>query len=78
MQLEELARRLRQRYDSAKRNETVCQVILFGIEYHEDIYDSGAFVHEIVSAAGLPNGYVSEVCKGIRLAEYVALKEKGK
>lgn len=74
MELEEWGKRLRDQYEAAKRNEAVCQVILFGIEYSQEIQQSGYLLREIVDSAGLPGGYLAELSKGIKLARYVEMK----
>ena len=66
------ADRLERMYDKAAKGEKTTQIHLFGIKYAEDIADLN--VGSIVKAAGLPDSYVTEVHKGLRLARYVALK----
>ena len=41
----ELANKLRNMYDSARRNEAVCQINLFGIMYAKDIRDGDRKAH---------------------------------
>ncbi len=60
----ELAKILRERYDSAKRNEATKQVHLFGIEYGQMIKENGYKVLDIVSLAGMDKGYATELSKG--------------
>ncbi len=72
MTLEELGIVLKQRYDTAKRNESAMQVHLFGIEYGEEIKKSGYKIYEIVLQVGLDKGYVAEVSKGVKLSGVVA------
>ncbi len=75
MTQKELAEILRQRYDSAKRNEASMAVHMFGIEYGELIKKLGYKVSEIVSMAGMEHGYASEVSKGIKLSSVVERKQ---
>ena len=71
MMEEELARILREKYDSAKCKEISLQVHLFGIEYGELIKEKGYKVSKIVEMAGLEKGYIPEVSKGVKLSSYV-------
>jgi len=73
----ELANKLRNMYDSARRNEAVCQIHLFGIMYARDILDSGYSLKHIVELSGIGKGYLTEISKGIKLSKYVVLKERG-
>lgn len=74
MMEEELARILREKYDSAKCKEISLQVHLFGIEYGEVIKEKGYKVSKMVEMAGLEKGYISEVSKGVKLSSYVVLR----
>lgn len=71
----ELANKLRNMYDRAKRNEVVCQINLFGIMYAKDIQDGGYSLKHIVELSGISKGYLTEISKGIKLSKYVVLKE---
>ena len=72
----ELAALLRAMYDGAKRNEAACQVHLFGIKYAKELQECGCPLKEIVQLSGISMGYLSEVSKGVKLAQYVELKER--
>ena len=72
----ELAALLRAMYDGAKRNETACQVHLVGIKYARELQECGCPLKEIVQLSGISMGYLSEVSKGVKLAQYVELKER--
>lgn len=72
----ELAALLRAMYDGAKRNEAACQVHLFGIKYVKELQECGCPLKEIVQLSGISMGYLSEVSKGVKLAQYVELKER--
>ena len=71
----ELAARLREMYDGAKRNEAACQVHLFGIKYAKELQERGCPLKDIVQQSGISMGYLSEVSKGVKLAQYVELKK---
>lgn len=72
----ELAALLRAMYDGAKRNEAACQVHLFGIKYAKELQECGCPLKEIVQLSGISMGYLFEVSKGVKLAQYVELKER--
>ena len=72
----ERAALLRAMYDGAKRNEAACQVHLFGIKYAKELQECGCPLKEIVQLSGISMGYLSEVSKGVKLAQYVELKER--
>lgn len=72
----ELAARLRDMYNGAKRNEAACQVHLFGIKYAKELQACGCPLKEIVQQSGISMGYLSEVSKGVKLAQYVELKKQ--
>ena len=65
----ELAALLRAMYDGAKRNEAACQVHLFGIKYAKELQECGCPLKEIVQLSGISMGYLSEVSKGVKLAQ---------
>ena len=71
----QLAAELRRMYDGAKRNEAACQVHLFGIRYAEELQQDQ--IKRILKLSGLSSGYLSEISKGIKLAQYVTLREGG-
>ena len=71
----ELAARLREMYDGAKRNGAACQVHLFGIKYAKELQECGCPLKDIVQQSGISMGYLSEVSKGVKLAQYVELKK---
>ena len=67
----ELAALLRAMYDGAKRNETACQVHVCGIKYARELHECGCPLKESVQRSGISMGYLSEVSKGVELAQYV-------
>ena len=70
MQIERLARILKQSYDQAPAQNKSLAVCLFGIRYADEI---GKSTNSIVTIAGIGK-YDPEVRKGIKLATYVTLK----
>ena len=59
-------------YLDAQDKESVTMIHLFGIRHAEDIKKSGSSVTKIVKMSSIPNSYVTEVHKGMRLAKFVA------
>ncbi len=74
MEAEALALLLRQAYDRAGRNETACQIHLFGIQYATELKACGCPLRQIVQLSGISMGYLPELSKGVKLAGYVQLK----
>lgn len=72
----ELAQKLRDMYESAKRNEASCQVHLFGIMYAEEIKNSGCTSKRLIELSGINKGYQPEISKGIKLSQYVVPKRQ--
>jgi len=68
----ELASILTWMYFDAKDKESVTMIHLFGIRHADDIKRCGSSVSKIVKMSSIPNSYVTEVHKGMRLAKYVA------
>ena len=68
---EELGQKLREMYDTAKRNEAACQVHLFGIIYGREIRERRFAARNIIQTAGISLGYTAELSKGIKLSKYV-------
>ena len=60
-------------YIEAKDGESVSMIHLFGIRYAEDIRHCGRSVTELVNRSSIPNSYVTEVHKGMKLAKFVKL-----
>ena len=76
MTKEEMAKELKERYESANINEATMQIHLFGIEHGAEIKKKRYKAKDIVSKAGLGSGYVAELSKGIKLSDKVVSKEK--
>jgi hypothetical protein len=64
---ETLGQMLKTMYDNAEKGKQVLSIHLFGIEYGHIITANNVRVPEIVSIAGLPTSYVTEVSKGISI-----------
>lgn len=74
MGAKELADLLGDAFRSASRNDRVRDVNLFGIRYAADLENCGMGCRELTRLAGLPEGYASELAKGMRLASMVTLR----
>lgn len=72
MTTEELTRALRDAVLGAEEGNKVVAIHLFGIRYAEAL--DGRNLTELVDRAGLGKSWVTEIRKGVRLAEFVALK----
>ncbi len=68
----ELASILTWMYLDAKDKESTAMIHLFGIRHAEGIKKCGSSVSKIVEMSSVPNSYVTEVHKGMKLAKYVA------
>ena len=71
---QELADELARMYCNACKNYQVAMIHLFGITYANQLRDSEESIRSIVQRSGIRDSYVTEVNKGIRLAEFVVLK----
>ena len=70
MNVSEAARRLREQYDVGKRvGKATTAIHLFAVQHADAL--SGLPIREVVQQAGIRDSYVTEINKGIRLAEYV-------
>lgn len=72
MTTEELTRALRDAVLGAEDGNKVVAIHLFGIRYAEAL--DGRNLTELVDRAGLGKSWVTEIRKGVRLAEFVTLK----
>lgn len=70
----ELGTILKSMYDNALEKEKSTNIHLFGIKYADIIRDSKYKPIDIVRAAALPESYVVEINKGIKLSKYVIPK----
>jgi len=72
MHTSDLAAIFEKRYHNAEKGEAVVAIHLFGIEYADHL--DGHSLKEICTLANVPASYVTEIHKGIRLAEFVIMK----
>ena len=70
MNVSEAARRLREQYDAGKRvGKATTAIHLFAVQHADAL--AGLPIGEVLRQAAMPDSYVTEIHKGIRLAEYV-------
>ena len=75
MEFQELADILRGAYEAAPEGEKVVRIVLFGIEYAEEL---GIFSpNRVARAADIPPSYYTEINRGRSVAKYVELKKAG-
>lgn len=77
MTLKELGEKLNEMYNSRK-GEAVVMIHLFGVKYAEEIKASGYSKKDIIKAAKISESYVTELTKGVKMAEYVIPKDTKK
>lgn len=73
MQTYELSYILKDMYDSATRDKTT-MIHLFAIKYAKELQDNNIQLKELLKNAGMPESYVTEINKGLRLSKYVEIK----
>lgn len=71
----ELGQKLKTMYNEAPRGDQVAFIHLFGIMFADALSNDRLSKREILKTAGLPESYQTEISKGIRLAQYVTVKE---
>ena len=76
MNNKELGGKLREMYTNASKGEAVAMIHLFGIKYAAEINNSECSKKEIIKASGISDSYLTELTKGVKLAEYVILKDQ--
>ncbi|MBQ3407102.1 MAG: hypothetical protein IJH11_07665 [Lachnospiraceae bacterium] len=69
--------KLRLVYQNSERSVKVRNVNLFAIHFADRIRKEEPDLHKFVKRSGLPPGYVNEVSKALRIAEYVILSDSG-
>jgi hypothetical protein len=74
MNIKELGGKLREMYTNAPKGGAVAMIHLFGIKYAEEINKSEHSKKDIVKASGISESYLTELTKGVKLAEYVTPK----
>lgn len=76
MDKQELGAILAQRYNQRKKGYANCAIILFGIEYAKEINNGGYKPNDIIKASQIGKNYSADLGKGIKLADFVAIKDK--
>ncbi len=71
MNIKELGLKLREMYVDAPKGDSVAMIHLFGILYAKEINDIENSKKEIIEASGISKSYITELSKGIKLAEFV-------
>ena len=74
MNEKELAKILKNVYESARCKEISVRIHLFGIQYGQIIKEKGFKISKIVEMSGIEKGYIPEISKGVKLSEYVVMK----
>ena len=69
--------KLRRVYQNSERSVKVRNVNLFTIYFADQIRKEVPDLHRFIKKSGLPPGYVNEVSKCLRIAEYVTLNAQG-
>lgn len=73
MNVEEAAKILRRAYRRAPKGKKSTGLHLFGIKYADELSDVD--LNQLIKKAGIRDSYYAEIRKGIRLSEYVNLKD---
>lgn len=73
MTVNELGTKLREMYETKGANKTT-MIHLFGVIYGTEMEKAGIKPIEVINAAQMSESYVTEINKGIRLAQYVVLR----
>lgn len=73
MNIDEAAKILRRAYRRAPEGRQATALHLFGIKYADDL--ASMPLKQLVEKAGIRDSYYAEIRKGIRLSEYVNLKD---
>ena len=74
MTLNELAGKLSEMYNNAPKGDAVAMIHLFGIRYASEIKESEYSKKDIIKQSGISTSYLTELTKGVKLAEYVKPK----
>ena len=74
MTLNELGTKLNEMYSNAPKGDAVAMIHLFGIKYANEIKKSEYSKKDIIKQSGISTSYLTELTKGVKLAEYVILK----
>lgn len=71
MTLNELGTKLSEMYKSASKGNSVAMIHLFSIKYASEIKESGYSKKDIITQSGISTSYLTELTKGVKLAEFV-------
>ena len=71
MNIKELGLKLREMYINAPTGDSVAMIHLFGIIYANEINKFDNQKKEIIKISGISESYITELSKGIKLADYV-------
>jgi hypothetical protein len=71
MNIKELGSKLREMYTNASKGVAVAMIHLFGIKYAAEINKNEFSKKDIIKASGISESYLTELTKGVKLAEYV-------
>lgn len=74
MTLNELGTKLNEMYTNAPKGDAVAMIHLFGIKYANEIKKSEYSKKDIIKQSGISTSYLTELTKGVKLAEYVIPK----
>lgn len=74
---EKVDTKLRMVYRNSERSVKVRNVNLFAIHFADRIREEEPDLRRFIKRSGLPLGYVNEVSKALRIAEYVILSDSG-
>jgi hypothetical protein len=74
MTLNELGTKLNEMYNNAPKGNAVAMIHLFGIKYANEIKESNYSKKDIIEQSGISTSYLTELTKGVKLAEYVIPK----
>ncbi len=77
MTINYLANELKRMYESSLGSKTA-MIHLFSIKYAQEIRKNNYTPREILKLADMKESYFAEINKGIKLAEFVDVKEKYK
>ncbi len=74
MTLNELGTKLNEMYNNAPKGDSVAMIHLFVIKYANEIKESEYSKKDIITQSGISASYLTELSKGVKLAEYVIPK----
>jgi hypothetical protein len=74
MTINELGNKLSEMYNNAPKGDAVAMIHLFGIKYADEINKSDYSKKDIIKQSGISTSYLTELTKGVKLADYVTPK----